>query len=377
MSLCHGCNSKVPSYGRPGEGATRCAGCKLDVMVSVIGYKCQACKLKAASFGTVAKRPTHCRGCMAPGMQNVVHAMCRSCGAKNPYFGLPGEKATHCEGCSLAGMVNVKSRACRACGRTQPKFAPPGERPSHCGRCRLGGMVDVVTKLCLGCGLKQPCYGTVLGKPTHCAACRTSEMSQRQCNKACGSCGLLHTGKSLEGGMCPCCRKGVSRVELRVRRALETLTDSWVFDKVVSGVFACSDRRYRPDAWLELAGHVVVVECDEHQHASYSQPCELRRLVELWAACEGKPLQVIRWNPDAFSVGGRRRQVSERRRLQVLAAAAEAAMAAQPEEPLMVRYLYYDTERETALQSALSDAVASYTQAGAAQAVRCMSVADR
>ena len=136
------------------------------------------------------------------------------------------------------------------------------------------------------------------------------------------------------------------------------------FDKTVIGILHCSDKRYRPDVYIDLAGHVVIIECDERQHEGYDDACEVRRLVELLAACEGKPLMVIRWNPDAVSIGGEKQRVIKKQRLEALEKAMEAALRAPPAQLLTVQYMYYDNTREARLQDLLTAATAQYYRAG-------------
>jgi hypothetical protein len=74
-----------------------------------------------------------------------------------------------------------------------------------------------------------------------------------------------------------------------------------VFDKRVED--GCSARR--PDVRIDYGTHTVLVECDENQHRGYS--CENKRMMELFLDCGGRPLVVLRLNPDAYESGGERR----------------------------------------------------------------------
>ncbi len=73
-------------------------------------------------------------------------------------------------------------------------------------------------------------------------------------------------------------------------------TVDWVFDKTVHG--GCSLRR--PDVFLDLGSHVLVVEVDENQHADYDCSCENKRLMELSQDVGHRPLVFLRFNPDAY-----------------------------------------------------------------------------
>lgn len=58
----------------------------------------------------------------------------------------------------------------------------------------------------------------------------------------------------------------------------------------------CSKKR--PDVYFEQPGHCVIVEVDEHQHRSYEDSCECARLNEIVNGIGGRPVVVIRFNPD-------------------------------------------------------------------------------
>lgn len=134
----------------------------------------------------------------------------------------------------------------------------------------------------------------------------------------------------------------------------------WDFNKTNGGITECADKRYRPDAQVHSDSHVVVVECDEDQHEHYDQSCELKRINEILVACGGKPLVMIRWNPDAFHIQGTEQEVSERKRLAALKNAIVRAMSSTPEQLLKVDYMYYDDDREASLQASLRAAFRGY-----------------
>lgn len=66
------------------------------------------------------------------------------------------------------------------------------------------------------------------------------------------------------------------------------------FDKQVSG--GCSLRR--PDMFIELLTHLVIIEIDENQHKQ--TPCENLRMVQLFEDVAQRPCVFIRFNPDSY-----------------------------------------------------------------------------
>lgn len=183
---------------------------------------------------------------------------------------------------------------------------------------------------------------------------------------ACASCGLDHRVDALKDGMCYPCTQQRPRVELEMRAALqEHFPDlPWSFDTAVQDIVTCSERRYRPDAYAELPLFNLIVECDESQHVDYDRGCELKRVIELLAASCGKPLTVIRWNPDGYRRDGKRQNVTRAKRLETLRQSIAEVLTENGHALLSIRYLFYDDVRERELEAALAEAMQSYVAAG-------------
>ncbi len=60
----------------------------------------------------------------------------------------------------------------------------------------------------------------------------------------------------------------------------------------------CSKRR--PDLFLDMGSHVVIVEVDENKHDTYNCTCENRRLMEISKDVSHRYLVMIRFNPDGY-----------------------------------------------------------------------------
>src|SRR5258708_35717996 len=54
----------------------------------------------------------------------------------------------------------------------------------------------------------------------------------------------------------------------------------------------------RPDLFFDLNKHCVIVEIDENQHKSYKDQCECNRINEIVGVIGGRPITIIRFNPD-------------------------------------------------------------------------------
>jgi hypothetical protein len=71
----------------------------------------------------------------------------------------------------------------------------------------------------------------------------------------------------------------------------------WVFDRRIhGGVF-----NRRPDIFLDLGKHIIIIEVDENKHSSYNCACETNRINEIIFNVDYKPITLIRFNPDKYT----------------------------------------------------------------------------
>jgi hypothetical protein len=71
----------------------------------------------------------------------------------------------------------------------------------------------------------------------------------------------------------------------------------WTTDRKIED--GCSNRR--PDMLLDLGYKVIIIEVDEYKHSSYTVECETRRLNDISLDLGCRPIQMIRFNPDAYT----------------------------------------------------------------------------
>jgi phage-related protein len=70
-------------------------------------------------------------------------------------------------------------------------------------------------------------------------------------------------------------------------------------DRRIDG--GCSKKK--PDFFIELLTHVIIIEVDENGHLSYNQSCENKRIMQLSEDIAHRPMVLIRFNPDKNSDG--------------------------------------------------------------------------
>ena len=141
------------------------------------------------------------------------------------------------------------------------------------------------------------------------------------------------------------------RKELDVHQALQKA--GIAFDYQLRVPFAAcgftSETKYAVlDFSVTTSWGTIVLEVDEHQHASYPAACDVRRDFDIAASValgSAEKLAILRYNPDCFRVAGKSFPVAQKTRLARLIQVIQG----MPEPQGFKRFfLYYDVDIETA-----------------------------
>lgn len=161
-------------------------------------------------------------------------------------------------------------------------------------------------------------------------------------SKRCASCRLFIVKRKPH--LCSYCNpsKRQKTREMTVKKLLESTSDlnNPIHDKPVGG--ECG--KYRPDFLYDATTHYVVIEVDEDQHDRYDRECERVRMVNILEAL-GMHCAFIRYNPDAFHIDGKKVDVSEQKRHELLLKTVRECMKPSFDFQTAaadVVYLYYD-----------------------------------
>jgi hypothetical protein len=166
-------------------------------------------------------------------------------------------------------------------------------------------MDNVNAKRCISCG-----YFFVLEAPYLCSDCNPSKRQKTR--------------------------------EMTIKTLLESTTDlnNPIHDKIIEG--GCY--KYRPDFRYDALTHFVIVEVDEDQHDSYNPECEKVRMINIIEALKMRCV-FVRYNPDAFHIDGKKVDVSEEKRHDLLLKTIRECMKPSFDSQIVtadVVYLYYD-----------------------------------
>jgi len=382
--LCIQCKSTRPSFNFPNESQAKycksCSDALFPGQMKSVKKKCVECKELIPSFNFPGeKEAKYCSSCAnqlyPEKMINLASRKCLECKTIEPCFNFPNEEnPKYCRKCAdhlFAGeMVDVRRRMCQTpnCG-TGAGYGLPGVFASSCFKHKSEGMIPNPRKRCSEPSCKQPATHGITNPDT----CETHSktdyilLTERHC-KQCQRLDVLNT----QGVCVNFCsldeldrkyKKHLKQKEDAIRKLFqkELKLDQTVIQTWEDSVVDSSCTRRRPDFVFHCGTHVVIVEVDEHQHKSYSN-CgstreekirgENRRMFEIFQSFQSLhtdsviPVLFIRYNPDAYTIQGRKGKTSDKQRRETLVRWVQQSLGIDPLEsvpdPLSVLYLYFD-----------------------------------
>ena len=270
-----------PNYNFVGQNkGIYCKGHKKPDMFCVTSEKCQYLDCnKQPNYNFVDQsKGIYCKVHKKPDMVDVKNKTCQHLDCnKQPSYNFVGQsKSIYCKDHKVMDMVCVKNKTCQHldCNK-QPSYNFVGQTQAiYCKEHKKSGMVDVNNKLC-----KTHLCGTHITKKYE-GYCYRCFIYMRPDSP------LIRNYKTKE-------RHVVNKIQMWLNQNYQDLNIS--FDKKIQG--GCSLRR--PDMFMDLLTHVIVIEVDENQHKQ--TPCETLRLVQLFEDVAQRPCVFIRFNPDGYT----------------------------------------------------------------------------
>jgi len=129
---------------------------------------------------------------------------------------------------------------------------------------------------------------------------------------------------------------------MKIKALLESTPDlkNPIHDTIIEG--GCY--KYRPDFRYDALTHFVIIEVDEDQHDAYNPECEKVRMNNIIEALKMRCVY-IRYNPDAFRIDGKKVDVPEEKRHELLLKTIRECMKPSFDSEIStadIIYLYYD-----------------------------------
>ena len=260
--------------------------------------QCKECG--GASICEHNRRKSRCKECGGSDIceHNRRKSQCKECGGSDICeHNRIKSQCKECGGASICEHNRIKSQ-CKECGGSA--FCEHNRIKSRCKECGGSDICEHnrIKSSCKECGGSAICKHN--RQKSQCKECGGSALCKME---QCETRGI----KKYNGYCLPCCIQVCPEIEVsrnyktkekdvvdRIKATFPNFT--WVADKKIKD--GCSLRR--PDLFLDMGSHIIIVEVDENQHNDYDCSCENKRLMQLSQDVGHRPIVFIRFNPDAY-----------------------------------------------------------------------------
>lgn len=258
-----------------------------------------------------------------------------------------------CQGSGICSHGTRKGR-CRVCKGSG--FCSHGNRKPVCRQCQ-GSSICSHNKEKYQC---RQCHGS--------SYCQHDTLKHRcricspDSKVFCIHCKYTIASNPLYGGNCFRCYCQINpdkpiptRFMLKENHIHDYLREQFPGVNLVHGkTTQCNEFKRRPDWIIDCFRYVVVIECDEHGHKSYS--CENKRMMQILSDFDNRPVVFIRFNPDKYN-GDSCFTFDENNKLVVndtwhirkidLKHTIQRHLDTAPEKECTIDYLFYNSHAET------------------------------
>jgi len=354
------------SYNFPNKPPLFCSKHKKKGMINVHmkGKRCQDCakegKTILACFNFVGK-PVLC--CLKHKKKEIVNVdikrrACCDCEKEGKTttasFNIEGEPPLFCSKHKKKGMENVtkKNKRCIKCKEegniVLGCWKKKGKQELYCSKHKKKGMIDITHEQCEHNRQKTTCFECCPNSDRICSSCHKTRVGRYK--PYCAPCYFF-----LNPNIKPI--KRYLTKELHLREELRSFLEPYhpFYNTIIPN--SCNIL-CRPDIFIDCGTHLVIIECDEHQHRNYSEICEMKRYNNI-LFIYGKPAIFIRFNPDSYKGGyeyyqgcfkddpnlsGGYQVIKNEweKRIELLKENISMALLDCPKVPLNVIWLFYD-----------------------------------
>jgi hypothetical protein len=240
-------------------------------------------------------------------------------------------------------MISIKNKNCQSKSCKEPAiFGQINKRPQFCMNHKQPNMINLIleNKCCvLDCENE---YQHIIDINKYCNTHIPSEQYGMIVKRLCRYCDI----KEEATFVCKDCKKIQNKKEWAIVRHLRKTIDTkfeYNSSKMLQG---CSKKR--PDIYFELPEHCVIVEIDEHQHNTYEDSCECARINEIVNGIGGKPIVILRYNPDTIKHNGKQIQIHQGDRIDLLIETIKKELTAQYSTFIVkIVQIYYSDNYDT------------------------------
>ena len=282
-----------------GRQKSRCRDCGGSEICIHDKFKSTCRECGGGSICIHDKFKSQCRECGGSSIciHNKFKSTCRECGGGS--ICIHNKRKSQCRDCGGSSICihNKRKSQCRDCGGSE--ICIHDKFKSGCRECGGGSICihDKFKSICRECGGSSICIHNK--RRSYCKPCGGGDLCKSS------FCETIKNKKYK--GYCTRCYihlfpdDPISRnYKTKEYAVLEFIRNNypehtWVNDKIIDG--GCSKKR--PDIFLDLLTHSIIIEIDENQHKTYDN-CELKRINLLFEDLGDRHIIFIRFNPDDY-----------------------------------------------------------------------------
>ena len=339
--------SKIPNFNLPTETkGLYCSEHKKENMIDVISKRCikEGC-LKRPSFNLPTEtKALYCSEHKKENMIDVISKKCQKEGCvKQSAFNLPTEKkGLYCFEHKKENMINIKNKKCQnSICKNDAMFGFKNKKAQYCSYHKKENMINIILENKCSIPECEDEYMHIVDNIKYCLTHIPDNKAEIVLKRLCKYCDIEEESKYV----CKDCQKIQHKKEWAIVRYLRKIIDTpFEYDssKMLQG---CSKKR--PDIYFELNKHCVIVEVDEHQHREYEDSCECARINEIVNGIGGKSVIIIRYNPDTIKNNGKKINIKQHERLELLIKTIKKELTKDYDEFIVkIIQLYYDDDYE-------------------------------
>ena len=212
----------------------------------------------------------------------------------------------------------------------------PNTKPTYCNIHKQQNMINLISES--ECSIEN-CKNTYDFIVDNVKLCTVHAPKEYIINikKLCKYCDMEETSSYV----CKECKQHSNKKEWAIIRYLRKNIDTKFEHNSSNMLSGCSKKR--PDVFFDLPTHCVIVEIDEHQHKTYDDVCECARINEIVNGIGGRPVVIIRFNPDIVKHKNKKIDIPLIERLDLLIKTIKSELVKQYDEFIVnMVQLYYD-----------------------------------
>ena len=334
----------------------------------------EGCKNRPSFTSENEEKPRFCSVHKLEDMVDITHSKCKSKGCKTQptYNYIDQNIPEYCKKHKLEDMVDIKHPKCQHedCN-IRPIFNNENENyGKFCIKHKEPDMVDVVNNKCkyIGCEIR-PCYNFPDQKYGICCSSHKEkgmvDLRGNFCKRE--NCSTRASDLKYRGYCSQCFvdtfpdEPITKNLKFKEKKLVDYIDQEFkIHDPIYNKIIKGGSSKRRPDAFIDLLTHALIIENDENQHKHYDPLDEYKRDMELYRDYNKKPIVLFRFNPDSYVDKNGKKHLScfsydittcgpmieneaeWNNRLFTLKKSIEKYMNIVPEKEITVEQLYYD-----------------------------------